>query len=93
MQTAEMLKYRCDVFHALKTMSANEIGKISQALDMVASVFKRNILPDISRAPATPAPNTTSLTMEILGRGLLEMPVGRGFSCVAFEVRRHLWYF
>ncbi|HEX2492660.1 MAG TPA: nucleotide sugar dehydrogenase, partial [Steroidobacter sp.] len=33
-RTAEMLKYACNAFHALKVTFANEIGRISQAIDV-----------------------------------------------------------
>ena len=33
-RTAEMLKYACNVFHALKVTFANEIGRICQAADV-----------------------------------------------------------
>jgi GDP-mannose 6-dehydrogenase len=33
-RTAEMLKYVCNAFHALKITFANEVGRISQALDV-----------------------------------------------------------
>lgn len=33
-RTAEMMKYACNAFHALKVTFANEIGRISQAVDV-----------------------------------------------------------
>ena len=35
-RTAEMLKYACNAFHALKISFANEVGRICQALDIDA---------------------------------------------------------
>ena len=35
-RTAEMLKYACNAFHALKISFANEVGRICQALDVDA---------------------------------------------------------
>jgi GDP-mannose 6-dehydrogenase len=56
-RTAEMLKYACNVFHALKITFANEIGRICQALeidshevmDLVCQDTRLNIAPTYLR--------------------------------------------
>lgn len=57
-QTAEMLKYCCNAFHALKATYANEIGRISQALDIdstqVLDLVCRDMRLNISRAYMRP---------------------------------------
>jgi GDP-mannose 6-dehydrogenase len=56
-RTAEMLKYACNVFHALKITFANEIGRVCQALeidshevmDLVCQDTRLNIAPTYLR--------------------------------------------
>jgi len=45
-KTAEMLKYCCNVFHALKATFSNEIGRISQALGVDSQEVMRLVCED-----------------------------------------------
>lgn len=57
-RAAEMLKYCCNAFHALKATFANEIGRISQSLDVdphqVMDLVCRDTRLNISRAYMRP---------------------------------------
>lgn len=55
---AEMIKYSCNVFHALKVAFANEMGTICSALEMdpkiVADIFKSDTRLNVSPVYLTP---------------------------------------
>ena len=57
-QAAEMIKYSCNAFHALKVAFANEMGSISRALGVdpkiVSDIFKSDTRLNISTAYLSP---------------------------------------
>src|SRR2546422_1091699 len=89
-QAAEMIKYSCNAFHALKVAFANEMGSISRALGVdpkiVSDIFKSDTRVNISTAYFKPGIRLWWFLLAEGSEGVNVSRQGIGFKIAAVRI-------